>query len=256
MADVLRLFPDVEQPRGDAARLRFDQAVRIAEALIFAAAAPLPEADIIRRLPEGPDPHAVLARLKQEYESRGVSLVRVGASWTFRTADDLGWLLSASGRETRKLSRAAMETLAIITYHQPATRAEIEEIRGVAVAKGTLDVLLETGWVRMRGRRRTPGRPITYGTTDQFLLHFALETIGDLPGLDELRGAGLFDERLPPGFTVPSPRDGAMQDDEDALEDDAEADTDAPLYGKDDDSMEPEDPSLDVPDSLNRDPFA
>ena len=255
MAGIARLFPDVEQPRGDAARQRLDQAVRIAEALIFAAAAPLPEADIVRRLPDGIDPQTVLARLRQEYESRGVSLVRVGASWVFRTADDLGWLLSASGRETRKLSRAAMETLAIIAYHQPATRAEVEDIRGVAVAKGTLDVLLETGWVRLRGRRRSPGRPITYGTTDQFLLHFGLETIGDLPGLDELRGTGLFDERLPAGFSVPLPRDGPLGEDEEALEDDIEMEADEAPEGEDD-RMEPADSSLDPPDTLDRDPFA
>ena len=255
MAGIVRLFPDVEQPRGDLAKQRLDQAVRIAEALIFAAAAPLPETDIVRRLPENVDPHAVLGRLKQEYEGRGVRLVRVGASWAFRTADDLGWLLSASGRETRKLSRAAMETLAIIVYHQPTTRAEIEDIRGVAVAKGTLDVLLETGWIRLRGRRRAPGRPITYGTTDHFLLHFGLESIGDLPGLDELRGAGLFDERLPAGFSVPMPRDGPLGDDEEALEDDSEASADEDLYGEDD-SMELGNTGLDAPDTLDRDPFA
>ena len=255
MAGIVRLFPDVEQPRGDAARQRFEQAVRIAEALIFAAAAPLPEADIIRRLPDEVDGQAVLARLKHEYEDRGVHLVRVGASWAFRTADDLGWLLSASGRESRKLSRAAMETLAIIAYHQPTTRAEIEDIRGVAVAKGTLDVLLETGWVRLRGRRRSPGRPITYGTTDQFLLHFGLETIGDLPGLDELRGAGLFDERLPAGFSVPLPRDGPLGDDEDAIDDDVGPAADEELYGEDD-RMERADPGLDAADTPDRDPFA
>ena len=118
-----------------------------------------------------------------------------------------------------KLSRAAMETLAIIAYHQPTTRAEIEDIRGVSVAKGTLDVLLATGWIRPRGRRRSPGRPITYGTTDAFLLHFGLEQVGDLPGLEELRGAGLFDGRLPAGFSVPLPHDGPLDADEDPLED-------------------------------------
>ena len=126
--------------------------------------------------------------------------------------------------EERKLSRAALETLAIIAYHQPATRAEIEEIRGVAISKGTLDVLLETGWVRLRGRRKAPGRPITYGTTDAFLMHFGLEQIADLPGLDELKGAGLFDGRLPKGFGVPQPSDDmALRDDEDPLEDEAPA---------------------------------
>jgi segregation and condensation protein B len=253
MAGVVQLFQDVEQPRGDATAQRFAEAMRIAEALLFAATGPVPEAEIARRLPDGVEAPAVLARLRQEYEHRGVRLVRVGASWAFRTADDLGWLLSASGREVRKLSRAAMETLAIIAYHQPATRAEVEEIRGVAVAKGTLDVLLETGWVRLRGRRRSPGRPITYGTTEQFLLHFGLEAIGDLPGLDELRGAGLFDEGLPPGFAVPTPDDGPLHGDEDPL-DGASEETDADLYGEDDGS-EPPDLDENEPDRLDRDPF-
>ena len=169
MAEIARLFPDVEQPR-EARQLA--EAKRIAEALLFAATEPLAEDKIAARLPDGLAVADVLAALKEDYADRGVRLVRVGAKWLFRTADDLAWLLSASGREVRKLSRAALETLAIIAYHQPATRAEIEDIRGVAVAKGTLDVLLETGWVKPRGRRRSPGRPITFGTTDGFLLHY------------------------------------------------------------------------------------
>ncbi|MGC2221813.1 MAG: SMC-Scp complex subunit ScpB, partial [Methylocella sp.] len=141
------------------------------------------------------------------------------------TAADLAWLLATGERETKRLSRAALETLAIVAYHQPVTRAEIEDIRGVAISKGTLDVLLETGWVRLRGRRRAPGRPITYGTTVAFLIHFGLEAIGDLPGLEELRGAGLFDGRLPPDFAVPEPCDDiGLAEDEDPLEDDAGAD--------------------------------
>ena len=198
---------------------------------------------------------AVLGRLKSDYANRGVQLVRVGAKWLFRTADDLGWLLSASGREQRKLSRAAMETLAIIAYHQPTTRAEIEDIRGVAISKGTLDVLMETGWVRLRGRRRAPGRPITYGTTEVFLLHFGLERIGDLPGLDELQGAGLFDGRLPLRFAVPMPDDGDLHDDEEPLETETAQETDVDLYGVDE-PIEPEDASFEVVDSLERDPFA
>ena len=138
---------------------------------------------------------------------RGVNLVRVGRKWMFRTADDLSWLLTKETVETRKLSRAAIETLAIIAYHQPVTRAEIEEIRGVVAAAGTLDVLLRTDWIRPRGRRKAPGRPITYGTTEQFLTHFGLEEVGDLPGLDELKGAGLLEGNLPPGFAVPLPSD-------------------------------------------------
>ena len=125
----------------------------------------------------------------------------------FRTAADLAWVLAREGEEKRKLSRAAIETLAIVAYHQPVTRADIEEIRGVAVSKGALDVLMEAGWVRMRGRRKAPGRPITYGTTTEFLIQFGLDAIGDLPGLDELQGAGLFDGKLPPGYGVPQPND-------------------------------------------------
>lgn len=254
MAEIARLFPDVEQPRGDVATRRLVEAVRIAEALLFAAAEPMPEADIAARLPEGVDAGVVLGRLKQDYAAHGVNLVRVGSKWLFRTAEDLSWLLSASGREVKKLSRAALETLAIIAYHQPTTRAEIEDIRGVGISKGTLDVLLETGWVKLRGRRRAPGRPITYGTTEGFLLHFGLETIGDLPGLDELRGAGLFDGRLPPTFSVPLPQDGDLRDDEDPL--DAEAPSeDEDLYAPDDDRGSTE-PDEDVEDSPDRDPFA
>jgi segregation and condensation protein B len=195
------------------------EALRIAEALVFAAAEPLDEATIAGRLPEGADVPAIMAELQRVYAGRGVNLVRVARKWTFRTAVDLSWLLSREDREQRKLSRAAIETLAIIAYHQPVTRADIEDIRGVAVSKGALDVLMEAGWVRMRGRRRSPGRPITYGTNQEFLIHFGLDSIGDLPGLDELKGAGLFDGKLPPGFGVPLPHDDAgLAEDEDPLE--------------------------------------
>ena len=145
--------------------------------------------------------------------------MRIGKKWTFRTADDLNWLLTKQTVETRKLSRAAVETLAIVAYHQPVTRAEIEEIRGVATASGTLDVLLKTGWIRPRGRRKAPGRPITYGTNEAFLSHFGLESVGDLPGLDELKGAGLLEGAMPAGFSVPMPSDDTtLRDDEDPLE--------------------------------------
>jgi segregation and condensation protein B len=169
-----------------------------------------------KRLPQGADLAKALADLKAEYSGRGVTLVRVGKRWFFRTAPDLAWALQREQVEPKKLSRAAMETLAIVAYHQPATRAEIEDIRGVALSKGTMDVLLETGWVQLRGRRRVPGRPVTYGTTDKFLVHFGLEQISDLPGLDDLKAAGLFEGRLPKGFGVPQPRDdaGLMEDEE------------------------------------------
>jgi segregation and condensation protein B len=146
-------------------------------------------------------------------------LIRVANKWTFRTAGDLAWLMSRESTETKKLSRAAIEVLAIVAYHQPVTRAEVEDIRGVSTSKGTLDVLLETGWVRLRGRRKAPGRPVTYGTNDTFLAHFGLDALTDLPGLDELKGAGLVDATLSAEFAVPVPSDDpALRDDEEPLE--------------------------------------
>ena len=193
--------------------------LRLLEALLFAAGEPLDEAVLARRLPDGVDVKDTLALLKAEYAMRGVNLVRIGKKWTFRTAGDLSWLLTKQTVETRKLSRAAIETLAIVAYHQPVTRAEIEEIRGVVAAAGTLDVLLKTGWIRPRGRRKVPGRPITYGTTEDFLSHFGLEEVTDLPGLDELKGAGLLEGNLPTGFAVPLPSDdGTLRDDEEPLD--------------------------------------
>ncbi len=193
--------------------------LRLIEALLFAAGEPLDEKTLRERLPEGVDIAAAMRRLQAEYAPRGVNLMRIAGKWTFRTANDLAWLLARESVEPKKLSRAANETLAIIAYHQPVTRAEIEEIRGVTVSKGTVDVLMETGWVRPRGRRKAPGRPLTFGTTQTFLEHFGLEAIGDLPGLDELKGTGLFDGRLPAGFSVPLPSDdAALREDEDPLE--------------------------------------
>ncbi len=193
--------------------------LRLLEALLFASREPIDEATLGRHLPNGINVKETLARLKAEYATRGVTLVKIGKKWTFRTADDLSWLLTKQTIETRKLSRAAIETLAIVAYHQPVTRAEIEEIRGVVTATGTLDVLLKTGWIRPRGRRKAPGRPITYGTTEEFLSHFGLEEVGNLPGLDELKGAGLLEGNLPPGFSVPVPSDDTiLREDEDPLE--------------------------------------
>jgi segregation and condensation protein B len=193
--------------------------VRIAEAMVFASAEPLDESVIAAQLSEGADVAAVMDELRRLYDERGVNLVRVAGRWMFRTASDLAWLLAREREEKRKLSRAALETLAIVAYHQPVTRADIEEIRGVAVSKGALDVLMEVGWVRMRGRRKAPGRPITYGTTTEFLVQFGLDAIADLPGLDELKGAGLFDGKLPVGYDVPRPDDApALRADEDPLE--------------------------------------
>jgi segregation and condensation protein B len=193
--------------------------LRLLEALLFASSEPLDEKTLAARLPAGVDLHATLGQLRAEYSPRGVNLVCIAGKWAFRTAGDLAWLLTKEAVVPRKLSRAAIETLAVIAYHQPVTRAELEEIRGVVMSRGTLDVLLETGWIRPRGRRKTPGRPITYGTTEAFLSHFTLEALGDLPGLDELKGSGLLDGRLPPGFTVPMPSDDpALREDEDPLE--------------------------------------
>jgi segregation and condensation protein B len=193
--------------------------LRLIEALLFAAGEPLDDKTLRERLPEGVDIASAMRRLQAEYAPRGVNLVRVAGKWMFRTANDLAWLLARDSVEPKKLSRAANETLAIIAYHQPVTRAEIEDIRGVSVSKGTVDVLLETGWIRPRGRRKAPGRPLTFGTTEAFLSHFGLEAIGDLPGLDELKGTGLLDGRLPAGFSVPMPSDDtALRDDEEPLE--------------------------------------
>ena len=195
------------------------EGLRILEALLFAAEAPLDEKVLGSRLPAGIDVHALLQQLQREYASRGVNLVRIGGKWTLRTATDLAWLLTHESVVTRKLSRAAIETLAIVAYHQPVTRAEVEEIRGVSTSKGTLDVLLETGWIRLRGRRKAPGRPVTYGTSEAFMSHFGLDALTDLPGIDELKGAGLIDKALPDGFSVPVPSDDpALREDEDPLE--------------------------------------
>ena len=193
--------------------------VRIAEALVFAAAEPLEEAAIALRLSNEADVAAVMEELQRVYEGRGVNLVQVARRWMFRTAEDLSWALARDRDEKRKLSRAALETLAIVAYHQPVTRADIEQIRGVAVSKGALDVLMEARWVRMRGRRKAPGRPITYGTTTEFLVEFGLNAIVDLPGLDELKGAGLFEGKLPAGYDIPQPDDAsALRGDEEPLE--------------------------------------
>ncbi|ARN80844.1 SMC-Scp complex subunit ScpB [Methylocystis bryophila] len=218
-AAKIELFgPASDEDLADEA-LRLAEAARVAEALLFAASEPLDEAEIARRLPEAVTVHAVLEQLRADYAQRGVNLARAGRKWFFRTAPDLSYVLAREEVEQKKLSRAAMETLAIIAYHQPTTRAEIEELRGVAISKGTIDVLLETGWVRLRGRRKAPGRPITYGTTDQFLMHFGLEQIGDLPGLDELKRDGLFDGRLPKDFRIPAPSDDpTLREDEEPLE--------------------------------------
>lgn len=187
------------------------QHLRMLEALLFAAEEPLDEASLAARMPDGADLPGLLGELSATFENRGVNLAQIGGKWQFRTAPDLRYLLELHRQEPRRLSRAALETLAIIAYHQPITRAEIEEVRGVGLSKGTLDILMEIGWVRPKGRKRVPGRPVTYGTSDGFLEHFSLEDLKSLPGLDELKAAGLLDSD-PPALLRPTTAD----DDDDA----------------------------------------
>ncbi|MEQ1715250.1 MAG: SMC-Scp complex subunit ScpB [Hyphomicrobium sp.] len=205
-----------------AARAKREKMRRL-EATLFAASHPLDARSLKRCVEADDDVDALLAELQKDYQERGVHLVKVAGKWLFRTADDLSFLLSRETSEERKLSKAGLETLAIIAYHQPVTRAEIEEIRGVSISPGTLDLLMETAWIRPRGRRRAPGRPITYGTTELFLTHFGLDQIKDLPGLADLKASGLLDANLPPGFAVPEPTDiAALMPDELPLEDESE----------------------------------
>ena len=202
-------------------RMALAEAARMAEALVFASASPVSDKALAERLPDGLDVGDVMRTVQAFYENRGVTLQRIGDAWAFRTAPDLSFLMNREQVDMRRLSRAALEVLAIIAYHQPVTRAEMEDIRGVETSKGTLDVLMESGWVRMRGRRRTPGRPVTYGTTRAFLDHFGLSDMSDLPGMDELKAAGLLSGRLPPGLAISAPRSDAeaLSPDEDPLED-------------------------------------
>ena len=222
--DVVRLTERLQQDgQGDAE-------LRLLEALLFAASEPIDVATLRERMPSGADVEAMIATLQRHYDGRGIHLVSVAGRWRFQTAPDLAEHLVDVREAPRKLSKAALETLAIIAYHQPVTRTEIEDVRGVAVSKGTLDVLMELGWIRLRGRRRTPGRPVTYGTTDGFLAHFNLEQISDLPGRDDLKSAGLLDPRLPKDFEMPEPR---MADDLESDEDPLEMETEDPDFFED-----------------------
>jgi segregation and condensation protein B len=201
--------------------------LRIIEAMLFAATEPLTAEQLKAFLPKDADIDALLADLLENYSNRGVNLVQVAGKYMLRTAADVSYVLRRDTTQQKKLTKAGLETLAIIAYHQPVTRAEIEDIRGVAISKGTLDILLEIGWAKMRGRRKTPGRPVTYGVTEAFLTHFGLNEITDLPGLHELKAAGLLDANLPPGFDLPLPKmSDELTADEDPL-DGTEAD--APL---------------------------
>ena len=214
LADIAadaELLPEEDVP---ALRDTNPEHLRMLEALLFASAEPLPDDALARSLPEGADLASLLSELQQIYEKRGVNLVVVGGKWQFRTAADLAFLLRKEQPEQRRLSRAALETLAIIAYHQPVTRAEIEDVRGVALSKGTLDALMELGWVKIRGRKRTPGRPVTYGTAEAFLVQFGLESISHLPGMDELKAAGFLDAAIPSALEIPSPGEGLAPDEE------------------------------------------
>jgi len=197
------------------------EALRLIEALIFASAEPVEEASIAERLPEEADVATLLAELAEHYDGRGVNLVRIAGGWTFRTAPDLGPRLRLETTVQRRLSRAGVETLAIVAYHQPVTRAEIEEIRGVQISKGTIDTLLEAGWIMPKGRRETVGRPVTWGTTDAFLRHFGLGDVNDLPGMDELKAAGLIGGR--PAVSIRETALPAEVATSEVLEDDAGA---------------------------------
>ena len=215
-----------------------DGDLRQLEALLFAAVEPIDIQTLRERMPEDADVGALLARLVRDYEGRGINLVRVADRWRFQTAPDLEHHLTDVKEARRKLSNAALETLAIVAYHQPVTRAEIEDVRGVAVSKGTLDVLMELGWLRLRGRRRTPGRPVTYGTTTGFLAHFNLETISDLPGREDLKAAGLLDPRLPKDFEMPEPMMvDDLSGDEDPLEDEADTEFFEDFLSDDEDNV-------------------
>ena len=195
---------------------------RMVEAVLFASPEPVTVRDLIARMPHGCEPEEALTHLRKRYEGRGVRVVKIGDAWAMRTAPDLGFLMQKETVETRKLSRAAIETLAIIAYHQPVTRAEIEEIRGVSVSRGTIDQLLEMEWIRFGRRKMTPGRPVTFVVTPEFLDHFGLESARDLPGLRELRAAGLLENRPPPGVDAGND-DGESEDAQSELFEDPDA---------------------------------
>jgi segregation and condensation protein B len=224
MRNVARLIERIEDEMstektdGEGAPVINAEHLRMTEALLFAAEEPLEAKALATSLPEGADVPALLDELQRQYEKRGVTLLCVADKWQFRTAPDLAFLLRKEKPEQKRLSRAALETLAIVAYHQPVTRAEIEDIRGVALSKGTIDALMEIGWVKIRGRKRTPGRPVTYGTTEAFLVQFGLESVNHLPGTDELKAAGFLEAIPPSGFDVPSPTDQLGPDEDPYIE--------------------------------------
>jgi segregation and condensation protein B len=220
MRNVARLIERIEDEMTieDGTRAVNMEHLRMAEALLYAADEPLEAKALATLLPEGADVPALLTELQAQYEKRGVNLFCVAEKWQFRTAPDLAFLLRKEKPEQKRLSRAALETLAIVAYHQPVTRAEIEDIRGVALSKGTIDLLMEVGWVKIRGRKRTPGRPVTYGTTESFLVQFGLESVSHLPGQDELKAAGFLEALPPSGFDIPNPTDQLGPDEDPYIE--------------------------------------
>ena len=213
MSSVAKMIETIEDQMEAQSPEANPEHLRMVEALLFAASEPLDVKALSTSLPEGADVPGLLQALEGIYETRGVNLCCVAGKYQFRTASDLAFLLRKEQPEQKRLSKAAIETLAIIAYHQPVTRAEIEAVRGVGLSRGTLDLLLEIGWVRMRGRRRSPGRPVTYGTTDGFLEHFGMASLADLPGAAEMKSAGLLDMDLPADFTVPNPAGASIDED-------------------------------------------
>ncbi|HEY4077600.1 MAG TPA: SMC-Scp complex subunit ScpB [Rhizomicrobium sp.] len=218
MSSVAKMIETIEDQMDAETQTPVDTAnpehLRMVEALLFAASEPLDQKSLATSLPEGADVPGLLKALEEIYEKRGVNLCCVAGKYQFRTASDLAFLLRKEQPEQKRLSKAAIETLAIIAYHQPVTRAEMEDIRGVAMSKGTLDTLMEVGWVKIRGRKRTPGRPVTYGTTEAFLVQFGLESVAHLPGTDELKAAGFLEAVPPSGFDVPNPSEGLGSDED------------------------------------------
>ena len=225
LADAMRRLEDAfgeggERQRGEPSA----DAVRAAEALLFAGGEPLSAKALGEKLGPDVDVAAVLMKLKRDYEGRGVELVEAGGAWRFQSAKDLSSLFAETRAAPKKLPKAAMETLAVIAYHQPVTRAEIEDIRGVSLSRGSMELLLEIGWIRPRGRRRTPGRPLTFGTSEAFLAHFGLSSLEALPGKEDLKGLGLLDPRAAGAIEVPRPDERLASDEEplDSGEDSAE----------------------------------
>ena len=214
MSSVAKMIETIETEMDAHSQPANPEHLRMVEALLFAASEPLDQKALSTSLPEGADVPELLKALEEVYQGRGVSLCCVAGKYQFRTASDLAFLLRKEQPEQKRLSKAAIETLSIIAYHQPVTRAEIEDIRGVAMSKGTIDILMEIGWIKIRGRKRTPGRPVTYGTTEAFLVQFGLESVGHLPGVDELKAAGFLEAIPPSGFDVPNPSDGLGPDED------------------------------------------